>query len=32
MILVKFTSGVDRLKHAMIFLNEIIGVNLDDDK
>ena len=32
MILVQFTSGADRLKHAMTFFNEIIGVNFDDYK
>ena len=31
MILVKFTSGAYRLKHAMFFLNEIIEYNITND-
>ena len=27
-----YTNNNNRLKHAMTFLNEIKGVNLDDDK
>ena len=32
MILVKFTSRADRLKHAMTFLNEIIEYNITNEE